>query len=140
MIDPSFRPITSSELAILRQLCELNFEGRDQVLAQLDGLEVKQIDSHGALGCLEFRVHSPVLIPGKGGNIVEGHYTDDKEKKERLETGGLIQLILFVADGKLDYLEVVNSQVVDGKEQPIKRLPESNELWLFSPYEINRKW
>ncbi len=134
MIEKNFRPITADELALLRRLCELNFEGREEVLRQLVGLEARQTDDHGALGCLELRVKSAGQFPLRYGPIVEGHYSDIPEPG-RAYPGHRIELLLFVNDGKLECLEVVNNG-----DDPITRRPTLEELWLFSAYEIDRDW
>ena len=52
MIDTTFRPPSEHEKAILAKLFECDFIGRNELLHQLAGAEVKTIDKNGSL---EFR-------------------------------------------------------------------------------------
>lgn len=129
MVDSDFRPLSDLELRLLLRLTDQKFAGRDDVLEQINGLEVRQIDKHGPLGCLEFRVNSTVLLPIKVGPIVEGSYVDDESQADKW-SAPRVHFLLHVANGRLSELEIYTD---DGSE--VARLPRLEEIELFSAHE-----
>lgn len=131
MIDTDFRPLADFERKLLLRLCDQEFVGREETLKQIEGLEAMQVDEHGALGCLEFRVKSPIRIPKKFGCPVEGVFYDEiraSNPDERIP----IELFLHVVEGQLDRLEVV-SHIHD----EIRRYPDLGRIKLETNWPLH---
>lgn len=125
MIEQDYRPITNREKAILLRLLELNFRGRDAIREQVGGLLGKQIDNEGSLS---LKVTSKTRADIPGGIAVEARYSDS-EAVDPWEPH--VNLLLHIADGQIKLLEVYKD---DGS--PIRRMPDPEELQLFSQHEI----
>jgi hypothetical protein len=124
MIDQDFRPLTDFELNLIFKLLENPFYGRDLVLEQLRNIEAKQVDEHGPLGCLEFKVNSEVLLPREHGMIAEGTYLDDLSLDDR-PTTPRVHILLHVIKWKIDSLEIYKDD-----DSPILRRPSISEITL----------
>lgn len=122
MIETEFRPITDSERSIFLKLLELDFPGRDELKAQLEGLLAKTIDEDGSL---MLKVHSDSRTSQKCRVPVEARCPDADTPNEG---GPHIQLLLHVVEGKLFELEIYKAD-----SSPILQRPHPSKFWLFSP-------
>jgi hypothetical protein len=116
-----FRPLTSSEKAILEKLLETSFPGRDELAQQLRGLQAKQIDDEGSLKLL---VTTKSKANVAQGVVSEAKYPDLDTKGE---AGAHVNLLLHVADGKLSMLEIYKDD-----QSKILKKPNPHEFQLFS--------
>jgi hypothetical protein len=122
MIETEFRPITDSERSIFLKLLELDFPGRDELKAQLEGLLAKTIDEDGSL---MLKVQSDSRAPQKCRVPVEARCPDSDT---RSEGDPHVQLLLHVVEGKLFELEIYKED-----SSPILELLNPDKFWLFSP-------
>jgi hypothetical protein len=126
VIDISFRPPSEHEKAILAKLFECDFLGRNELLHQLAGAEVKTLDKNGSL---EFRTttegdDSPITL----GPAVEARYSE-------VEGGDLlgvcVNLSLFVNYGRLWSLDIYKDD-----SSPLLKPIDPEKFWLFTPRPV----
>jgi hypothetical protein len=122
-IDNEFRPLSEEERRVIQRLLEQPFPGRDEMLRQLEGAQVRfQPDClDHACGSLEIRVESDVVIPDSSSLTqapYEGLYTD--------ESGEPVQIALFHKQGKLCELEFIVYSM-----QPRGRFPKPEEMSVY---------
>jgi hypothetical protein len=122
MIETEFRPITDAERTVFLKLLELDFPGRDELKAQLEGLLAKTIDEDGSL---MLKVQSDSRARLKYRVPVEARCPD---ADTRSETDPHVQLLLHVVEGKLFELEIYKED-----SSPILVRPHPKKFWLFSP-------
>ncbi|HTH48901.1 MAG TPA: hypothetical protein VMB21_15410 [Candidatus Limnocylindria bacterium] len=120
--EEKFRPVTTTEKAVLGKLLEAKFPGWDILAQQLVGLQGKQIDAEGSLRLL---VTTAAAAP-VSGVVVEARYPDLDTKSD---VDAHVNILLHVAAGKLSVLEIYKD---DGST--ILKAPNPTELQLFSRY------
>jgi hypothetical protein len=117
--DKTFYPPDEQAIAILRKLLNTEFAGARELLTQLPGLQVRQVDSDGSLELLvghgdKARVKS--CVP------VEASYSDIGSTDPH---GPRVRILLHVLGGGLHELEFYKD---DGSA--IARLPTEDELLI----------
>jgi hypothetical protein len=93
--ESGFEPITSTERAILDKLLSLKFQGRDELIQQLDGLLSRKIDAEGSL---QFHVTIDVMASVQSRVPTEARYLDSDDADQE---GPHVNVLLHVVDGKL---------------------------------------
>lgn len=114
----SFRPLSADERALLVRLLEPRFPGRDQLLAQVDGLVATELDDEG---CLLFECRSGPPAPVKWGIPAQGEGPGPD--------GAVHHVALHVVDGFIKKL-VVWSEATERASG----LPSAQGLSVFAPY------
>jgi len=89
-----YRPLSSYERKILDRLLEADFQGRNQILEQLNKCLVRTIDKEGSL---EFHVQTDLKTEVKRRIPIEGEVEDADEV--------MIHVLLHVVNGVLTELE-----------------------------------
>ena len=120
MTEQQYRPPTAVERALLLRLLENDFPGRDVLLRQLDGLQVRIGESDGNL-LLQVNSSAP-RIASEFGVVAESYYYDDPSITE----GPQVHVLLHVRRGALYLLEIYRD---DGS--PIKREPVASDLQFY---------
>jgi uncharacterized protein DUF6984 len=120
MIESVYRPLTPEEHAIFRRLLDRQFAGRDQLMQQLEGLLVRQIDAEGSL---ELNVSAPVRAEVKERVPTEAFYKDADPESEG---GPRVHVLLHVVDGRMVELEIYKD---DGST--IEMAPSADRLEFF---------
>ena len=114
-----YRPLTDAEGALLQKLLEGQFPGRSDLIYQLQGLKVEQVDSAGSL---RFRVAHGRQAQVRSNVVAEARYPD---LNTRCDTDAHVNIILHVRAGKLFILEVYKD---DGS--PILRGPSAGAIGM----------
>jgi len=107
---PTFRPLLPRERKLLERLLEPRFPGRDELLAQLDGLFARELDDEG---CLEFECRSGPRAEVKWGRPTEGQGPGSD--------GAIHHVALHVDDGFMTRLTVWSegSEKASGLPSPL---------------------
>lgn len=113
----ALRQLTSKERALLGVLLSAPFEGRDDVVRQLQTATVTEIDDSGSL---EFHVSSPARANVRHRVPVSAEAPD--------LDGVPVAALLHVVDGKVKELEIYKA---DGS--PIEQMPEPGDFDVFAP-------
>ncbi|WP_245500022.1 MULTISPECIES: DUF6984 family protein [Rhizobium] len=131
MVDNSehWREIDPRERALLMHLVRGEFQGKAEILQQMNSVEVMRVSSEGSL---RLRTSGPVAdvrdndAPSPRANDkipVEGFYDDEADdKKSFLSVAKLVRLALHVTDGRLSELEIYK---------------EDGSTIVTGPYEID---
>ncbi|MBY5774186.1 hypothetical protein HFN63_29480 [Rhizobium leguminosarum] len=121
-----WRDIDPRERALLMHLLRDEFQGKAEILQQMNSVEVMRVSPEGSL---RLRTSGPVAdvrdndAPSPRANDkipVEGFYDDDK--KSFLSVAKLVRLALHVTDGRLSELEIYK---------------EDGSTIVTGPYEID---
>ena len=102
-MEEPFRNLTRPELDTLRRLREEPFDGREELVRQLEGAQVRRIDQNGSLA---FRVTGPTARI----------YTRVPVEGEAADGDVPVHVLLHVVDGRISELEFYRndlSAVVD---------------------------
>jgi hypothetical protein len=120
-MNETYRSPNAIEWAVIKRLLEKNCPGRNELLGQLDGLEVKTIDEEGSLS---LKVN-PLAAPAetKDRMVAEGYYSDEDVSSSE---GPQIHVLLHVVNGRLSELEIYKD---DGS--PIKKPPLAENLIFY---------
>ena len=117
-MDPEFRPLSTRERGLIDKLLELQFEGRDELLSQLDLVSAKQVEDDGTL-FLRCSCGTPALKAR--GLATEGECKD--------ADGQPIFVLLHVdRDGFMRMLEILKHGTC-----PIIAPPSASGLALLDP-------
>lgn len=131
MVDASegWREIAPAEHALLLHLLRGEFQGKEEILRQMDSVEVMPVGSEGSL---KLRTSGPLAkvkdndAPSPRANdliAVEGFYDDEPiDQRPFIGIGKLVRLALHVTDGRISELEIYK---------------ENGGPILTSPYEID---
>jgi hypothetical protein len=117
LIEDNSRPLKDAERRIFDRLFEKSFPGRDELVKQLAGLLVREIDQEGSLS---LKVCSPVLARVRHRIPVEARYTDTDTDPE---AGPFVHVLLHIVEGRTVELEIYKD---DGS--PIGRKPLAADL------------
>ncbi len=109
--DVQWRKMQGREREILNRLLGVPFPGRDELLGQLDGALVGEADPNGSLRFKTSgrRASTEKTVPIDG-------VTED-------EDGTRVEVLLFLKDGMLDFLEVYRADL-----QPLTRPVSADRL------------
>jgi hypothetical protein len=114
-----FRPLTATELELLRTLLAQEFPGAAELRRQLQNLEIRPID---AAGNADFRPQEGERALVRRRVPVEAEYVDSD--------GATVHVLVHVADGRLSALEVYKES-----DAAIVGLPTAERLSeFFMPY------
>jgi hypothetical protein len=113
-----FRRLLATERKLLERLLEPRFPGRDQLVAQLEGLFARELDDEG---CLELECRSGPRADVKWGRPTEGTGPGPD--------GSIHHVTLHVVDGFMSELVVWS----EGSEKA-SGLPSPMGLKVFAPY------
>lgn len=128
MSEHGFRNLSEFELSLLRKLSSIDFQGKRELVEQIENIEVKQTDEHGALCCLEFNVSSRLLLPMKHGCILQAMYFDTDKEGTRV---GVVEILLHVVNYRLHSLEIY-----PGGERQVLRIPDLSELEIRTNFPV----
>ena len=109
-----FRPLTDDERALIDALLTSDFDGSNEIRAQLDSAFVRALDEDCSL---EFKVEGAPKAHVKRRIPIEAEVED--------EDGRSIHILLHVVDGVVDELEVYRE---DGS--PVRRRPVPEDVSL----------
>ncbi|RWX36014.1 DUF6984 family protein [Rhizobium leguminosarum] len=123
-----WREIDPGERALLMHLLRDDFQGRAEILEQMNSVEVMRVSPEGSL---KLRTSGPVAevkdsdapSPRENDKIpVEGFYDDKTSKNSFLSVAKIVRLALHVTDGRLSELEIYK---------------EDGSTIVTDPYEID---
>ncbi|MBY3273662.1 hypothetical protein GR247_38795 [Rhizobium leguminosarum] len=124
-----WREIDPGERALLMHLLRDDFQGRAEILEQMNSVEVMRVSPEGSL---KLRTSGPVAevkdsdapSPRENDKIpVEGFYDDKTDSKNSfLSVAKIVRLALHVTDGRLSELEIYK---------------EDGSTIVTDPYEID---
>lgn len=124
-----WREIDPRERALLMHLMRDDFQGKAEILEQINSVEVMRVNPEGSL---KLRTSGPVAevkdsdAPSQRANDkipVEGFYDDESDNKKRfLSVAKIVRLALHVTDGRLSELEIYK---------------EDGSMIATDPYEID---
>jgi hypothetical protein len=110
------RPFPDWELAMLRRLLQSDFPGRDALLAQLEGAEVKKVGADNSVSIEVPTKYLPAVVVGR--IPVEARALD-------ISDGVAINVLLHVLQGRIAKLEIYKDDSSKVKNLP---KPESFEV------------
>lgn len=111
-MEQAFRPLFKHERELIEKLLEAEFEGRDELRAQLQTVTGRRLLDDGTF--LELRCDSNVRAPVRNRVPIEGSCQDTD--------GGTIDVLLHVVDGFMHQLEILKYS------GPIRQLPTAADL------------
>jgi hypothetical protein len=115
-MESEFRVLDTRERGLIEKLLEVDFQGRDELRAQIGSVTAKQLENDGTL---ELRCASGPPAPTKYAVAMEGVYTD--------ADGGMVAIILHVdKDGFMRMLEILR---YDGS--PIIKPPAADSVKVY---------
>lgn len=115
-MESEFRVLDTRERGVIEKLLEIDFQGRDELRAQIGSVTGKEIENDGTL---ELRCESGPPAPTKYAVAMEGVYTDTD--------GGMVAIILHVdKDGFMHMLEILK---YDGS--PIIKPPVADSVKVY---------
>lgn len=94
-----WREMDERERGILNRLLAVDFPGRDELRSQLEGAVVSEADANGSL-----------RLKASGGRAATGKAVPIDASAED-EDGARVEVLLFVRDGMLDFLEVYRADL-----------------------------
>jgi hypothetical protein len=115
-MESEFRVLDSRERALIERLLEVDFQGRDELRAQIGSVTAKQIEKDGTL---ELRCASGPPAPTKYAVAMEGVYTD--------ADGGMVAIILHVDKG--GFMRMLEILRYDGS--PIIKPPSADSVKVY---------
>jgi hypothetical protein len=123
-MDREFRELDACERGLLERLLEVDFQGRDELRAQLNSVVAKQIEQYGTL---VLRCEFGPPAPSRYRLVAEGVYKD--------ADGSSVAVMLHVGKDRLmNMLEILK---YDGS--PIIKPPSGRDLELLLPENPGKK-
>ena len=114
-MDERFRELTSAERKVIERLLQERFDGRNELLCQLDGAQVRAIDPNGSLS---FRINGPTTAKVRTRVPVEAAAPD--------VDGASVHVLLHVVDGRMTELEVYREDL-----RPVLQFPAASKLTVM---------
>ena len=114
-MDELFRELTSAERKVIERLLQERFDGRDELLRQLDSAQARAIDANGSLS---FRVGGPTTAKVRTRVPVEGEAPD--------VDGISVHVLLHVVGGRMTELELYREDL-----RPVVQFPAASKLTVM---------